>query len=240
MLNLLMIDKNMEHAKSLLNYISENSYEIRVHSIVNNLEEAIDVFNTGLINIAVINLDCEISSIIEALYKINDTYYEKYNKSILILTNKSNTSYKHPYIYSYIDENEDITSLFSKIMEVANHKQITLDNRKLIKKINTELEYIGYNLSYNGTKYIAETIALIYNNYNNTEKLSKTVYPIIAKKYNKTVNNIKCNINQATTSMFYDCEANRLKDYFKFYSDTKPKPKTVIHTVLNKIDNVRN
>lgn len=236
MLNLLIVDKDVIHAKSVLNYISENSYQIRVHSIASNLAEALEILNTGFIDMTVINLDCEVHDIIETLYSINDIYFEKYNKSILILTNNTSEIYKHSYIYSYVNSSIDIPHLFSKLNKIAKSKTSKIDNSILLTKINSELEYIGYNLSYNGTKYIAETIALIYNNYDNSEKLSRNIYPIIAKRYNKTVNNIKCNITKATTSMFYDCEQNRLKDYFQFYSDTKPKPKTVIHTVLSKIN----
>lgn len=39
MLNLLIIDKDINNSKRLLNYISENSSQIKVHSIANSLYE---------------------------------------------------------------------------------------------------------------------------------------------------------------------------------------------------------
>ena len=84
---------------------------------------------------------------------------------------------------------------------------------------------------------MSESIALIYRNHDYSENLNKNIYPVIAKKYNKTVNNVKCSITSATTSMFYDCDETRLKNYFNFYTVIKPKPKVVIHTILNKIYN---
>ena len=60
----------------------------------------------------------------------------------------------------------------------------------------------------------------------------------IAKKYNKTVNTVKGDIRSATNSMFYECDETRLKNYFNFYTVSKPKPKLVIYTVLNKLYNV--
>ena len=182
-----------------------------------------------------INLNNNIHNIIQALYSINDIYHQKYKNSMLILSNKTVSHYKHPYIFSYIYNNKNMEIILKKINQIRKIKLIQQNNYALLDKINKELEYIGYNASYNGTKYIAESIAILYNNYDNGEILSKDVYPIIAKKYNKSINNIKCNIAKATTSMYYDCDINRLKQYFKFYSDYKPKPKNVIYTILNKL-----
>lgn len=70
---------------------------------------------------------------------------------------------------------------------------------------------------------------------NMTCNLQKDIYPIIAKIFNKTPHNIKCNINNATESMYYNCDINVLKEYFYFTDDRKPTTKTVIYTVLNKI-----
>ena len=36
--------------------------------------------------------------------------------------------------------------------------------------------------------------------------------------------------------MYSECELERLKKYFKFDKDTKPKVKTVIYTVMNNIN----
>lgn len=67
------------------------------------------------------------------------------------------------------------------------------------------------------------------------DNLQRDIYPLISKVYNKTINNIKCNINNATESMYYRCESKILREYFKFHDDTKPTAKTVIYTILNKI-----
>ena len=82
MLNLLIIDKDTNNSKNLLNYISENSHQIRVHSLVCNLDEGIKILNTGLIDITLINLDEDIDYIIHNLHTISNSYHEKYKKSI--------------------------------------------------------------------------------------------------------------------------------------------------------------
>ena len=235
MLNLLIIDKDFDHSRTLLNYISENSDEVRVHSIANNLSEGIKILNMGLIDITLINLDDDIDSIIIALHQISNTYFEKYRKSFLLLSNNVNNSCSDSYIYEYISSTEDISLIFLKINEIVNNKIMRLNTSILFSKINKELKYIGYNLSYNGTKYLSECIALIYCNSDYSENLNKNIYPIIAKKYHKSVNNIKCNITSATNSMFYECDETRLIKYFNLYTPSKPKTKVVIYTVLSKL-----
>lgn len=238
MLNLLIIDKDINNSKNLLNYIFENSCEFRVYSIASNLSEGIKILNTGLIDVTLINLDDDINYIIKNLHTISASYYKKYKKSILILSRDINNFLDDSYIYEYISSQESISAIFLKIHEIVKNKSTQFNKSILLSKIYKELEYIGYNLSYNGTRYLAESIALIYNNYDCSENLNKDVYTVIAKKYNKTVNTVKGNIRAATNSMFYECDENRLKDYFNFYTISKPKPKLVIFTVLNKLYNI--
>lgn len=238
MLNLLIIDKNVNNSKLLLNYISENSCQVRVHSLANNLAEGIKILDTGLIDITLINLDDNISSIITNLHTISSSYFEKYKKSILVLSNNIENASPDSYIYEYVSSKEDISLIYLKICDIAKNKIAELNNSILLNKINEELKYIGYNLSYYGARYLAESIALIYNNYDSSENLNKNIYPILAKRYNKSVNTIKGDIRSATNSMFYECDETRLKNYFNFYTVSKPKPKLVIYTVLNKLYNV--
>lgn len=93
------------------------------------------------------------------------------------------------------------------------------------------MKYLHYNFSHKGTTYILEAIDIIANNKEDIINLKKDLYPIIARKYNTTVHNVKCNINLATTSMYYDCDSKRLKNYFSFESDSKSNTKTVIYKI---------
>lgn len=66
-------------------------------------------------------------------------------------------------------------------------------------------------------------------------KLERDIYPVLSKKYGESIHNIKCSINRATTSMYYECDVNKLKKYFYFRDDIKPSVKTIIDTIVNKI-----
>ena len=237
MLNLLIIDKDVNHSMKLLNEFSKND-EIKVYNITNSLSDGIDLLNTGIIDITIINLDCTFEEITNSFNQLSKSYAEKYKKSIIILSNKISESDTTDLVASVLNDDEDISKIYLKTSEIVQNKFYKINKVDLLAKINKELEFIGYNMSYTGTKYLSECIALIYANQDYSENLNKNIYPIIAKKYNKTINNVKCSITCATTSMFYDCDETRLKNYFNFYTIIKPKPKVVIYTILNKIHNI--
>ena len=99
-----------------------------------------------------------------------------------------------------------------------------------------ELTYLEYDLSLKGTQYLINTIEIISNGeYGEVYNLEKDVYPIITDLYNSTVHNIKNNINRANNSMYIKCEIGKLKNYFGFSIDEKPKTKEIINTVIRKL-----
>ena len=103
-------------------------------------------------------------------------------------------------------------------------------------KITQTLQYLGYSLKHQGTYYLSDAIWEIYQSSDPLFfNLIKGIYPIIAKKYNKTVNNVKSSINKSTENMYYECDVEKLKDFFHFCYDTKPTVKIVIFAVLNKL-----
>ena len=67
------------------------------------------------------------------------------------------------------------------------------------------------------------------------ENLQSDIYPIIAKKYNKTIYNVKSSINKATECMYYECDVGRLEKYFRLFDDMKPTVKQVVFAVINKL-----
>lgn len=63
-------------------------------------------------------------------------------------------------------------------------RKSSIKNKGVMDYIKEELNYLGYNPKYYGTKYLEEVIYILYNN-ENINNLQKEVYPIIARKYNK-------------------------------------------------------
>lgn len=65
--------------------------------------------------------------------------------------------------------------------------------------------------------------------------MEKEIYPAISKRCGQSIHNIKCDINRANNIMYCECEVERMKEYFGFIKDTKPKVKVIIDTIINKI-----
>ncbi len=123
-----------------------------------------------------------------------------------------------------------------KVKELIQTKETKKQKLRIRKNILREINYLGYNISYKGTSYLREYIELITcNKEKDFSNLKEKVYPIIAKRNNTTIHNIKCNINKATEQMYCECDREVLKKYFGFNDDTKPTVKRVIYTIFNKI-----
>ena len=84
MLNLLIIDDNINDSIYLLNYISKNSHQIRVHSLTMSLNEGIKIINTGIIDIVLIHMNVNIDTINISLNNISE-FFKKYGLYLSIL-----------------------------------------------------------------------------------------------------------------------------------------------------------
>ena len=136
--------------------------------------------------------------------------------------------------YTYLNKIDNSDEIVSKITKFLNNSMMNCD---LKLEIKSELRYLGYNPKYYGTKYLLEAIYILIENeiYNYNGNLEKKIYPIIAKKYGKTVNSIKCNIINATDIMIYECEEEKLLEYLGYYDFSKPGPKKIIESIILKI-----
>ena len=111
------------------------------------------------------------------------------------------------------------------------NKEIQLRN-----KITKQLQYLNYNLAHKGTQYLIDAIMLIHHTGDyDIFNLKEDIYPIIAKRYGKSIHNIKSDINKANDYMYKICKKERVMKYFKFFDDSKPTVKNVIYTILNKL-----
>lgn len=234
MVNILIADDNLVFSKNLINNILGNE-DVKICKICTNGKEVLDILSNQEIDIIILDLLMPVFSGIKVLENLSDWQKEKYKKSIIIIS--GDNSYfsqlmKNPLIFDYIVKGTEVSRIAYRINRLIEYKDISNTRKKIIN----ELEKIGYDINYKGTIYLIEAILNMYTSKDILlDNLQKDVYPIIAKMYNKTPHNIKCNINNATEAMYYKCESKVLKEYFNFFDDTKPSTKTVIYTVLNKI-----
>ncbi len=238
MVNVIIADDNINFATTLMNYINETNENIRVLGIAEDGQKALNFLNSRYhIDVVLLDYKMPIYNGQEVLERIIEK--QKYENSCIIITGE-NEAIKNisdnKMVYKVLYKSLSFMDIIENINELINHKAEVKLERNIKNRITEELIYLGYNISHNGTLYLIETIYYIYNNKNkHLDNLTKSVYPIIASRFNKSVHNIKCSIERENTEMYLTCRVDVLKKYFYYDEDTKPNVKTIINTIINKI-----
>lgn len=222
MTEILLMKEKIIDSINLVNTINALSPNIRIYKIISNLDECLSIVEKHSIDLLLIEYNLFID-----LNIIDYTKIDKNVKHIIVLVENDNNQINSKYIFS---NNENLLTNINKVLK------LNINNKNDKKFIFEELKYLGYNPAYYGTKYLVECIYYIYKNYGIYDENSiAEVYPIIAKKYNKTVNNIKCNITRATSIMFCECEEKKLKEYLGMCTLPKTGSRVIIQTIINKL-----
>lgn len=241
MVNILVVEDNIHYSKNLINILCNRNSRIRLYNMSTDGKEAIDIINNRKNDIDIILLDLKlpIYNGIDILNYIESNKLIEYTNSIIAISGEIDLMLQlrnSPYLYSFINKISGFENILIKVNELIEIKE--QEKNSIEHKICIELKKLHYNFSYIGTRYLIETILLSYNNTDyEMLKLEKEIYPKLSKKYKKTVNNIKTNIINATTIMFYDCESSILENYFGISEDEKPTPKTVVSTIIGNLKN---
>ena len=218
-----------------------NSYQLRGY-ILNLCYSKVLIIKWSIFHSlnTVILLDLILPGIsgINILEYIAENKLSNYEKSIIIISGEAYMHpelIKNPYIYSCFQKPVNFNTILQCIENIIRYKNNDTNQSIIKNKINKELDKLNYNFSYIGTQYLSECIYEIYIRNLSSFNLSKDIYPIIAKKHSTNINNIKCNIFQATLNSYCDCEQTKLEQYFKRYFHEKPKTKDIIYTILEYI-----
>lgn len=214
MYNILLIDVDLNYVNTVISDLKYNGNEEFYIFMCdkNNIDDALEnnVYDAVLIN--------------------DDLILEYYDKLKI---------YKGKIIL-FAKEKECIENSSVKIRKVLLNEKNSSNKENLIKDaINEELKYLGYNPGYYGTQYLIDAIYILYENDKDGKynyNLNEMVYPILAKKYRKTIQNIKCNIVNSTNIMVCECEEKKLLEYLGYFDYVKPSPKKIIETVINKLN----
>ncbi len=237
MYNLMIIEKNPYQLDKIINNICKNFQDIRICYIFFDDKNISEILRKDKIDI--ILLDCQFQEInnIEFIEYIEKNNLYQYKKSIIIKLDKLYKLTKYTeskYVFSYTNE---IATVQRNIKSLIAYKNNVINLEDIKCKIKNELIKLNYNYNYSGTKYLEEVILEIYKNkYEFDGNLSKNIYPIIAKRYNKKVDTIYCNIKQATNFMICESDSKKLMNYLGYYDNyMKPKVQEVIFSILNRI-----
>lgn len=231
-MKILIINKDIEEVKKILNLLSFKNSEIKIVGIAQNELEFFNLVNNVSFDIILIDLTNK-----TLIYSRIINYLSLYTTIFLIDKQQYlNKKYKNiitnfKYIIKSDSNEQNINSINSIISDISN------TNLKIYYKIEEELLTLGYDFKHHGTQYLIDTILYIYQSQNHTlYNLDKEIYPIISKKYNKTSNTLKCNIRNATELMYYNNNEEKIRKYFiNILNFKKPTPKIVISTILKKL-----
>ena len=243
MINILFVGKSLKYMFNLINKLIVVNKELRVCGIATTDKEIKELTSDRQIDIIIMDLSIsKVNYLIE--HKIIDS--RKFKKTIILIlenrleVNKLNDT---KYIYDFVEKSIDLVEMVSCINFLLL-SQIGLGTINMTKsqeieirdKINNELRKIGYNFELLGTKYLAETIYVLYTlkEYFD-DNLERDIYPMVAKKYGKTAHTVKCNIRNATDIMYYDNEEEKIMKYLCNSYNIKPGTKRIVSTILNKI-----
>lgn len=239
MLNMLVVEDDILQCQQLVNFISSSIPTIKLHTMSFNGKEALDIIKNNLVDIILLDLKLPDISGIEILEYIENNNLKNYRDSIIVISGETNLHtnlFTNSYIYACFQKPTNLNIVVENLEKLIENKKEIHDEQNIKFLISKELEYLGYNFSHIGTQYLHDCIYYLYKNERLNANLSRDIYPIIAKKYSTTTNNIKCNIFQATNNSYCECEENKLLSYFGRYLLSKPTTKNVIYTILHHIE----
>ncbi len=239
MLNLLIANKKLQNSQDLLNSISQYIPNIRVAYLAKNGDEILRAIKRYHFDIIVSDYEFPDYNWNTITEKMSEYLQNKYAKSIIFLIEESTLLEdlnKNDLVFDSFFYDEFLSKIVDSLKKLIDTKKDSENTANVRVKIINELQNIGYNLSHNGTHYIAESVLLIAAFKYDSENLSKTVYPKVSQIYNKDLNNIKTNIITATDAAYKNMNKEIIKKYLKIPDNIKPTAKMVINTISKKLE----
>lgn len=238
MYNLLIADDNIDFSKCLVNAIMNQLPNVRLLGISTDGEETLSLLKNNSIDLLILDLDMPLINGIEILKKLEGSY--KIPNIIVIsgYIEMLNEVKSYKIVNRCIYKGQNFNYVVSNIVDVVKEFDLTKKELLIRNKIINELQFLGFNLKHKGTTYLLDTIYyIITNEYSyNITNLEKNIYSQIAIQHNTSLLNIKHNIFKAIQSMYVENDAEKIKKYFSFHTDTKPNAKLLISTIINKIE----
>jgi response regulator RpfG family c-di-GMP phosphodiesterase len=201
--------------------------------------EALNIIKEEKVDIIILDLNLPDMNGIDIINYIKEHNITKYDYSIIVVTGEMDLLrevVESKYIFNYCSKINGIDFIIREVQEILNIKQKCHNIASINEQIKVELENLNFDFSYIGTRYLYDCICECHNKENIYDiNLKKDIYPIISKKHHKNINSIKASISQATSIMYYETDENILSNYFGYSIISKPKPKDIIITILQKI-----
>ena len=241
---LLVIDDN----KSLVDMVEEYFKEVPNIDVVqtaNNGREGISYIKNNLNSFDVILLDLVMPEKdgLNVLKYLNDN---KIDKKVIVLTSYNTqdmiskvASLGASYFMLKPFELDNLKEKINNLSKTINSKGefIDLHNNNLQISITKTLHELGVPSHIKGYKYIKEGITMVYNKPD-IRRITKELYPEIAKKYDSTVSRVERSIRHAIEVSWNRGNWDLMEDIFGHSIDidkAKPTNSEFIVTIADKI-----
>lgn len=233
MLNVLIFEDNTIKLKDIFNFMQTCNLNCKVLSLSYCEDEAINSIQNNNIDIILVDINCISENFLEYIKEISSNIYKK---SIIAFSDSNNIpdfiiNYKSLF-YKIILNQKNYNNLIDIIKSMIDTKINIKTN--FMNSIYLELEKIGFSISYDGTKYLMECIYLKFFSSHKVD-LTNDIYPIVAKKYNTNINNIKVGIFNSTDTTYNNCNKSIMENYFGYKLIKKPTTKELIDIVIKHI-----
>lgn len=230
MVNLLIVENDKNICKDIINnvFFIQN---IRISQVAYTVEEAIYIIKKYDINMIIVNESLPDMIIPKFITVINEVNSDALKVIIILRKMQKNKVYNisSKIIVSMKSNPIDFNVLRLKLLQYSS----IIDKNILNYKICKELEKMNFKFRQYGTQYLIDTIYEVINNGNIDINISKEIYPLVARKYNKSANTIHSGIKNT----FFSINRKLLKEYMNYYNENEIRLKDLIFTVAENVKN---
>lgn len=234
MFNILLLENDTSRCRDIINSIQSSNLNAKIYNIAFSENDAKQILFNNNIHILILGINSCSENFFEF---ISNNFSTKLKKSIILyIFNNTIPDYVYKYqkfIYKLIVNTKSQKLILLSLNNLIHSKDTYNNDIKLL--INKELEYIGFNFSYVGTKYLSETIYIIYIQRLKKYDLQNIIYPAVSKAFNTSISNIKSSIFKSTDIAYENAKVEKINSYFGRKMIVKPRTKEIIDIIIKNI-----
>ncbi len=229
MLKVLIISKQTETAKKIINNILISLDNLKVMGIANNLEEAKELIPKFTVDLIITTNNINLENFIK------ENFFSYKPKLVIISNLKNSESTSRNTLI--VNHNLSFSEISKKISIFINTK---IGKSKKEKAINL-LKKFGFDFKLSGTNYLLDAIMfnVSYNESFGFEKLVKDTYAEVAKMNNTRSDLVKWAITRSINYMHSRHTKESyifVEEFFNIKYPERPTPKTIINLVSNTLN----
>lgn len=253
-ISIIIVEDNPETCKSFAEYADEMD-DISIVSITNNSNQALADIKTYLPNAIILDLELHLGSGngIELLNRLHSLDLDVYPYIVVTTNNSSQTTYecvrelgadfimyKHQSDYSeksvleFLRIMKTVIKNKSKINPLQTTEAPVTQNKRIQKRITTELNNIGISPNLKGYTYLFDAIYILI------QKPAQNLTTIISEKYKKTESSVERAMQNAINKAWKETDIDDLLKYYTAKINSYKGTPTItefVYYYANKIKN---